>query len=68
MADQQELVEQLFDAALAIKPGDRSAFLDKVCGENLELKRSVESRLRSKIPVLEALSTPQRQVSSTKQP
>jgi tetratricopeptide (TPR) repeat protein len=45
MADQQELVEQLFDAALAIKPGDRSAFLDKVCGENLELKRSVESRL-----------------------
>jgi eukaryotic-like serine/threonine-protein kinase len=45
MADQQELVEQLFDAALAIKPGDRSAFLDKVCGENLDLKRSVESRL-----------------------
>jgi serine/threonine protein kinase/Tfp pilus assembly protein PilF len=42
MADQQELVEQLFDAALAIKPGDRPAFLDKVCGENLELKRSVE--------------------------
>jgi eukaryotic-like serine/threonine-protein kinase len=45
MADQQELVEQLFDAALAIKPGDRSAFLDKVCGENLDLKRSIESRL-----------------------
>jgi non-specific serine/threonine protein kinase/serine/threonine-protein kinase len=45
MADQQELIEQLFDAALAIKPGDRSAFLDKACGRNLELKRSVESRL-----------------------
>jgi tetratricopeptide (TPR) repeat protein len=42
MAGQQELVEQLFDAALAIKPGDRHAFLDKACGGDLELRRSVE--------------------------
>lgn len=42
MADQQQLVEQLFDAALAIKPGDRHAFLEKVCGGNLELRRSIE--------------------------
>jgi hypothetical protein len=45
MAGQQELVEQLFDAALAIKPGDRHAFLEKVCGGDLELRRSVESLL-----------------------
>src|SRR5437868_5894168 len=42
MADQQQLIEQLFDAALAIKPGDRRAFLEKVCGGNLELRRSLE--------------------------
>ncbi len=45
MADQQELVEQLFDAALAIEPAERPAYLDQVCGDNLELRRSVESLL-----------------------
>src|ERR1700750_2971418 len=42
MADQQHSVEQLFDAALAIKPADRHAFLEKVCGADLELRRSIE--------------------------
>src|SRR5258705_4098058 len=42
MADQQQLVEQLFDAALAIKPADRHAFLEKVCGADLDLRRSIE--------------------------
>jgi serine/threonine protein kinase/tetratricopeptide (TPR) repeat protein len=42
MADQQQLVEHIFDAALAIKPADRHAFLENVCGGDLELRRSVE--------------------------
>src|SRR5437764_9955737 len=42
MADQQQLVEQLFDAALAIKAGERHAFLERVCGADLDLRRSVE--------------------------
>jgi serine/threonine protein kinase/Tfp pilus assembly protein PilF len=45
MADQQELVEQLFDAALAMDPAERRAYLDRVCGDNLELRRSVDSLL-----------------------
>jgi serine/threonine protein kinase len=45
MADQQELIEQLFDAALAMDPAERRAYLDRVCGDNLELRRSVDSLL-----------------------
>jgi eukaryotic-like serine/threonine-protein kinase len=45
MADQQELVEQLFDAALSIEPARRSAYLDQACGNDLHLRRSVESLL-----------------------
>ena len=45
MADQQELVEQLFDAALAMDPAERRAYLDRMCGDNLELRRSVDSLL-----------------------
>jgi eukaryotic-like serine/threonine-protein kinase len=45
MASQRELVGQLFEAALALKPADRDAFLDKECSSDPELRRVVEGLL-----------------------
>jgi serine/threonine protein kinase len=45
MASQQELVEQLFEAALALTPRERDTFLDKMCSGDPELKRIVEDLL-----------------------
>src|ERR1700723_1968029 len=45
MATQQDLAEQLFEAALALQPMERPAFLDKVCGGDPELRRMVEDLL-----------------------
>jgi eukaryotic-like serine/threonine-protein kinase len=45
MASQRELVEQLFEAALGLNPGERGAFLVEVCGSDRELKRMVEDLL-----------------------
>jgi hypothetical protein len=45
MASQRELVEQLFEAALALKTTERDAFLDKECGGEPELIRMVEDLL-----------------------
>ena len=45
MTTQPELVEQLFEAALAIKPAERGAFLDRACSRDPELRRTVEELL-----------------------
>jgi len=45
MATQRELVEQLFEAALGLKPEERAAFLDGKCDGNAELRQQVESLL-----------------------
>jgi serine/threonine protein kinase/tetratricopeptide (TPR) repeat protein len=45
MAIQPESVEQLFEAALALKPTEREAFLVQACGDDTELKRTVEGLL-----------------------
>jgi serine/threonine protein kinase len=45
MATQPELVEQLFEAALALEPGERGAFLDRACSHDPELRRTVEELL-----------------------
>ncbi len=45
MAIQPEIVEQLFEAALALKPAEREAFLDQACSHDPELKRTVEELL-----------------------
>src|ERR1700678_3970654 len=45
MSSQREVVEQLFGAALALKPGERDAFLGKEGGEDLEVRRMVEELL-----------------------
>jgi eukaryotic-like serine/threonine-protein kinase len=45
MAGQRELVEQLFEAALALEPTEREAFFDQVCGGDPELRQMVEDLL-----------------------
>ncbi|HET6220302.1 MAG TPA: protein kinase [Acidobacteriaceae bacterium] len=45
MATQPELVEQLFEAALALQPEERDAFLDQVCSHDPELRCTVEGLL-----------------------
>ncbi|MGC2399135.1 MAG: protein kinase [Acidobacteriaceae bacterium] len=45
MAVQQELVEQLFEAALALEPAARTAFLDHACVDDLELQQAIENLL-----------------------
>jgi eukaryotic-like serine/threonine-protein kinase len=45
MTTQPELVEQLFEAVLALEPGERGAFLDQACCHDPELRRTVEELL-----------------------
>ena len=45
MAVQQEFVEQLFEAALALEPSARTAFLTQACGEDHALKSAVADLL-----------------------
>jgi eukaryotic-like serine/threonine-protein kinase len=45
MAVQQEIAEQLFEAALALEPSARKAFLDASCDDDPELKQVVEDLL-----------------------
>jgi eukaryotic-like serine/threonine-protein kinase len=45
MANQRELVKELFEGALELKPDERAAFLDRVCNGDAELRREVESLL-----------------------
>jgi tetratricopeptide (TPR) repeat protein len=45
MAIQPEIVEQLFEVALGLKPAEREAFLDQACSHDPELRRTVEELL-----------------------
>jgi serine/threonine protein kinase/Flp pilus assembly protein TadD len=45
MATQPEIVEQLFEVALALEPGQREAFLDQACSHDPKLRRTVEELL-----------------------
>jgi serine/threonine protein kinase/tetratricopeptide (TPR) repeat protein len=45
MATQTELVEQLFEAALALNPEELEAFLQQACGHDEELQQTVEALL-----------------------
>ena len=57
MTTQPELVEQLFEAALAIKPAERGAFLDRACSRDPELRRTVEELLAEDAKAGSFLST-----------
>jgi len=45
MARQQELVESLFEAALALGPEEQQAYLDEVCSGDQELRHTVDDLL-----------------------
>jgi tetratricopeptide (TPR) repeat protein len=45
MANQLELAEQIFLAVLELKPAERGALLEKLCGQNAKLRRRVEDML-----------------------
>ena len=45
MASQRELVEYLFETALALKPIERKAFLDEMCSSDPTLRRMLEDLL-----------------------
>jgi eukaryotic-like serine/threonine-protein kinase len=45
MSIQPEIVEQLFEAALALKPTEREAFLDQACSHDPQLRLTVEELL-----------------------
>jgi serine/threonine protein kinase/tetratricopeptide (TPR) repeat protein len=45
MSSQRELVEELFEAALAVDEGERDAFLDGMCSGDSVLRRMVEDLL-----------------------
>ena len=45
MANHSEIVEHLFESALALEPNQRAAFLDQACSHDPELKRTVEALL-----------------------
>lgn len=50
-------VEALFKAALDVAPGDRSAFLRKVCGPDDALRLELEARLQQTVDDLEETRT-----------
>jgi hypothetical protein len=47
MLDHREHVAALFEAALHLDPGKRSAYLDRACGDNGSPRREVEELLRA---------------------
>ena len=47
MSDHGEHVAALFEAAVSLDPGQRSAFLDRACGDEHSLRQEVEELLRA---------------------
>jgi serine/threonine protein kinase len=47
MPDHGEHVAALFEAALSLDPAQRSAFLDRACGDNGSLRQEVEDLLHA---------------------
>ncbi len=46
-AERWKQIDELLDAALELPPAEHPAFLSKACGQDTELRRKVESLLRS---------------------
>src|SRR6201989_1200646 len=57
MANRVEHVAALFEAALALDPEQRSAFLDRACGDN-SLRDEVEELLRADVAAGSFLKEP----------
>ena len=57
MPDHGEHVAALFEAALSLDPGERSAFLDHACGNKRSLRQEVEELSESMVHRLPAPPT-----------
>jgi serine/threonine protein kinase len=57
-AERLKKIEEIYHAATEIPPVERESFLDKVCGEDKNLRREVESLLGFQIPLNNFLDTP----------
>lgn len=76
MSNQPGRTEQIVRTALELNPEDREAFLDDACGEDANLRRSVETWLRIRtgspatvsLPPTPAVSSPPRTVPSPTPP
>ena len=44
-SDRWEEINRLYNAAVEVEENERAAFLEKSCGEDVELRREVESLL-----------------------
>ncbi|MDX2041043.1 MAG: protein kinase [Acidobacteriota bacterium] len=57
-AERWKQIDELLDAALELPPAERPAFLNKTCGNDAELRRKVESLLRSEEEVGSFIESP----------
>jgi serine/threonine protein kinase len=64
-SEQDHQLEQLFHTALALEPAARAAFVQRACGADEELRRSLERLLRSHEQAPAFLSTPVWQAAPT---
>jgi serine/threonine-protein kinase len=46
-SERQQRLEQLFDVASRLEPGERASYLNDACGEDSDLRREVESLIRA---------------------
>jgi len=58
-------LERLFYAAVEMDPAQRSAFLDEYCGNDVTLRRDVESLLESSRKTLDFLHKPIRELTES---
>jgi eukaryotic-like serine/threonine-protein kinase len=63
-AEQYKRVDELLDAVLELEPQNRPAFLDKVCGSNLQLRREIESLLQTYPKLGNFIETPAMEVAA----
>jgi eukaryotic-like serine/threonine-protein kinase len=63
-AEQYKRVDELLDEVLELEPENRPAFLDKVCGSNLQLRREIESLLQTCHQLGDFIETPALEVAA----
>ena len=56
-AERWKQVEALFESALECEPAERAAFLDQACGDDVALRKEVESLLAHQQPTGQFIST-----------
>ena len=70
MADERwERIQKIFEEALRLKPEDREQYLDEACGDDVDMRREVESILINHFQVTtEFLKPPERPLETIPEP